>query len=45
LTVPSAVEGGKETRHVCATPLPMFLDEAEGPHGVLYGHLVRANPQ
>lgn len=28
-----------------ATPLPMFLDEAEGPHGVLYAHLARANPQ
>lgn len=28
-----------------ATPLPMFLDEAEGPYGVLYGHLARANPQ
>jgi transcriptional regulator len=28
-----------------ATPLPMLLDEAEGPHGVLYGHLARANPQ
>jgi transcriptional regulator len=28
-----------------ATPLPMFLDEAEGSHGVLYGHLARANPQ
>lgn len=28
-----------------ATPLPLFLDEAEGAHGVLYGHLARANPQ
>ena len=28
-----------------ATPLPMFVDETEGPHGVLYGHLARANPQ
>jgi transcriptional regulator len=28
-----------------ATPLPLFLDEAEGTHGVLYGHLARANPQ
>ena len=28
-----------------ATPLPLFLDESEGTHGVLYGHLARANPQ
>jgi transcriptional regulator len=28
-----------------ATPLPLFLDEAEGEHGVLYGHLARANSQ
>ena len=28
-----------------ATPLPLFLDEADGDHGVLYGHLARANPQ
>jgi transcriptional regulator len=28
-----------------ATPLPLFLDESEGEHGVLYGHLARANPQ
>jgi transcriptional regulator len=27
-----------------ATPLPLFLDPAEGPHGTLYGHLARANP-
>lgn len=30
---------------IMATPLPLFLDEAEGPHGVLYGHLARANSQ
>lgn len=30
---------------VLATPLPLFLDENEGEHGVLYGHLARANPQ
>ena len=30
---------------VVATPLPLFLDDAEGPHGVLYGHMARANPQ
>ncbi len=28
-----------------ATPLPLVLDETEGEHGVLYGHLARANPQ
>jgi transcriptional regulator len=28
-----------------ATPLPLFLDPAEGEHGVLYGHLAKANPQ
>lgn len=28
-----------------ATPLPLFLDESEGEHGVIYGHLARANPQ
>jgi transcriptional regulator len=30
---------------VIATPLPLFLAEAEGEHGVLYGHVARANPQ
>jgi transcriptional regulator len=28
-----------------ATPLPLSLDENEGEHGVLYGHIARANPQ
>jgi transcriptional regulator len=28
-----------------ATPLPLFLDGSEGEHGVLYGHLAKANPQ
>jgi transcriptional regulator len=28
-----------------ATALPMMLDTEEGPHGVLYGHIARANPQ
>src|ERR1700730_10786197 len=28
-----------------ATPLPLFLDENECEHGVLYGHIARANPQ
>ena len=26
-----------------ANPLPLILDETEGPHGVLYGHVSRAN--
>lgn len=28
-----------------ASPLPLFLDESEGEHGVIYGHLAKANPQ
>jgi transcriptional regulator len=28
-----------------ATHLPMLLDPGRGPHGVLFGHLARANPQ
>lgn len=28
-----------------ATPLPLLLNEAEGSHGVLYGHLAKANFQ
>jgi transcriptional regulator len=28
-----------------ATPLPLILDETEGDHGVLYGHVAKANPQ
>ena len=28
-----------------ATPLPLFFDAGEGGHGVLYGHVARANPQ
>jgi transcriptional regulator len=27
------------------TPLPLFLDETEGEHGVLYGHVAKANSQ
>ncbi|WP_460452587.1 FMN-binding negative transcriptional regulator [Alsobacter sp. SYSU BS001988] len=27
------------------TPLPLFIDGAEGEHGVIYGHLAKANPQ
>jgi transcriptional regulator len=25
--------------------LPLFLDESEGVHGVIYGHMAKANPQ
>jgi transcriptional regulator len=28
-----------------ASHVPMMLDEADGPHGALIGHLARANPQ
>lgn len=28
-----------------ATPLPLFIEEMEGEHGTLYGHVARANPQ
>jgi transcriptional regulator len=28
-----------------ATPLPLLLDASEGEHGVLYGHVAKANPQ
>ncbi|MTI45824.1 PaiB family negative transcriptional regulator [Roseibium hamelinense] len=28
-----------------STPLPLYLDREEEPHGVLYGHIARANPQ
>jgi len=28
-----------------ATPLPLILVEDEGPHGTLYGHVAKANPQ
>lgn len=33
------------TEGLLATPLPLFLEEGEGEHGVLYGHVARANPQ
>src|SRR5258708_4586896 len=28
-----------------ATPLPLLLDASEGPHGTIYGHVAKANPQ
>ena len=28
-----------------ASPLPLLFDDGEGPHGVLHGHVARANPQ
>jgi len=30
---------------LAATPLPLFLDEAEGEFGVLHGHMAKANAQ
>lgn len=33
------------TEGLLATPLPLILDEAEGPYGTLYGHLAKANYQ
>jgi transcriptional regulator len=30
---------------VSGTPLPMIFAAADGPHGTLYGHVARANPQ
>ena len=37
--VTATVEG------LIATPLPLFIDETEGAHGTLYGHMARANRQ
>lgn len=28
-----------------ATPLPLLFDESDGEHGVIYGHVAKANPQ
>ena len=28
-----------------ATPLPLYLKEDEGTHGVIYGHVAKGNPQ
>src|SRR6218665_3811011 len=39
-TLVTATEQG-----LMATPLPLILDEQEGEHGVLYGHVAKANPQ
>ncbi|CAH1669093.1 MULTISPECIES: FMN-binding negative transcriptional regulator [unclassified Chelatococcus] len=33
------------TEGLIATPLPLILDDGEGEHGVLHGHLAKANPQ
>ena len=33
------------TEGLIATPLPLIVDETEGEHGVLYGHIAKANPQ
>lgn len=37
--VTATVEG------LIATPLPLIVVPDEGPHGALYGHVARANPQ
>jgi transcriptional regulator len=40
LLVSAAPDGGAPE----ATHLPLVLEEGEGPHGTLYGHVARANP-
>ncbi len=39
--VSAAPDGGAPE----ATHLPLLIDPAEGPHGTIYGHLAKANPQ
>ena len=39
-TLVTATEQG-----LIGTPLPMLVDESEGPSGTLYAHVARANPQ
>jgi transcriptional regulator len=39
-TLVTATEQG-----LVGTPLPMLLNESEGPNGTLYAHVARANPQ
>ncbi len=39
-TLVTATEQG-----LVGTPLPMLVDESEGPSGTLYAHVARANPQ
>jgi transcriptional regulator len=41
LLVSAAPDGGAPE----ATHLPLLLDAAEGPHGTIYGHVAKANPQ
>ena len=41
LVISAAPDGGIPE----ATHLPLVLAEDEGPHGTLYGHVARANPQ
>ena len=41
LLVSAAPDGGVPE----ATHLPLVLAEEEGPHGTLYGHVAKANPQ
>jgi transcriptional regulator len=51
-TLHAAIRAARLSTFITATaegligsPLPMILDETEGPHGTLYGHVARANPQ
>lgn len=39
-TLVTATEDG-----LIGTPVPMLLDETEGPNGTLYAHMARSNPQ
>ncbi|MDQ8732169.1 FMN-binding negative transcriptional regulator [Bradyrhizobium sp. LHD-71] len=39
-TLVTATEEG-----LIGTPLPIFVDEGDGPYGTLYAHVARANPQ
>ncbi len=41
LLVSAAPDGGAPE----ATHLPLLLEAGEGPHGTLYGHVAKANPQ
>lgn len=41
--LPTLIMAGAEG--LVATHLPLILDEAEGAHGTLYGHLAKANGQ
>jgi transcriptional regulator len=51
-TLHAAIRGARLATFITSTaegligsPLPMILDATESPHGTLYGHVARANPQ